>query len=106
MREEDLLQRLVYAGNLFVEATTPLGAALLLIAAAASFRDPLQRWLLGILVVPLGLIWAIAFSYDLRNLSMIIPVIGGAAGIGLMQILDWAGGFYGPPLRLILQPKR
>ena len=89
-----LPQRLVYAGSLFVEATTPLGAALLVITVAASLRDPRARWLLGFFVLPLGLIWALAFSYDLRNLSMIIPAIGAAAGIGLMQIIEWVEAFY------------
>ena len=88
----DLLQRLFHAGKMVLDATTPLGAVLLLIAVAASLRDPLQRWLVGVLVVPLGLIWAAAFSYDLRNLAMIVPWVGMAAGIGAMQIFSWADG--------------
>jgi len=57
---------------------------------AASLWDPFQRWFVGIFVIPLGLTWAVAFSYDLRNLALIIPWAGAAAGIGLMQIVSWA----------------
>jgi hypothetical protein len=85
----DLLQRAIHAAAMIVAAITPMGAALLSIAVAASLRDPIQRWLTCILVVPLGSIWAIAFSYDLRNLAVIIPWAGAAAGIGLMRIVSW-----------------
>ena len=85
----DLLQRMSYGGAMIVEATTPIGVILLLIAVAASLREPFQRWLVGIFVVPLGLIWAMAFSYDLRNLALLIPWVGAAAGIGLMQVVSW-----------------
>jgi hypothetical protein len=85
-----LLQRLVYAGDMIGAAITPLGAALLFVAMLASLRDSLQRWLVAIFVVPLGLAWAMAFSYDLRNLAIIVPWIGIASGHGLMQIASWA----------------
>jgi hypothetical protein len=86
----DLLQRLSYAGGMIVEATTPLGAAFLAVALAAALRDPVHRWLLATFVAPLGLIWAVAFSYDLRNVAVIVPFVGAAAGAGLMQIVAWA----------------
>jgi hypothetical protein len=89
-----LLQRLLHGGNLVVEAITPMGAVLLLIAVAASLRDRFQRWVVGIFVVPLGLIWAVAFSYDLRNLALIVPWVGSAAGIGLMEIASGAAVLY------------
>jgi hypothetical protein len=89
-QQRDLLERLFYAGSTIVEAVTPWGAALALIALAVSLRDPIQRWLLGTLVAPLGLVWAFAFSYDLRNLAVIVPFVGAAAGAGLMQIAAWA----------------
>jgi hypothetical protein len=97
----DLLQRLVHAGSMVVAAITPLGAVLLLIAVLAGLWDPLQRWLVGVFVVPLGLIWAMAFSYDLRNLAVIVPWVGAAAGNGLMQIAAWAGEFYGSRARSV-----
>ncbi len=91
----DLPQRLVHAGGLVVAAITPVGAVLLLIAVAAALWDPLQRWLVGIFVLPLGLIWAAAFSYDLRNLAMIVPWVGSAAGIGTVRVVSWVAVVYG-----------
>ena len=69
--------------EMLVEATTPAGALLLLLAVAAALRDPLERWLVATLVVPLGLVWAAGFSYDLRNLALILPFVGAAAGHGI-----------------------
>ncbi len=78
----DLFHRLLHAGDLLLDAITPPGGVLLLIAVAASLRNPLPRWLLGLIIAPLGLIWAAAFSYDLRNLALIVPFVGALAGIG------------------------
>jgi hypothetical protein len=88
-QQRQILERLSYGGSLIVEAITPLGAGLVVLAIAASLKDPVQRWLVGTLVAPLGLIWAIAFSYDLRNLAIIVPFVGAAAGTGLMHITAW-----------------
>ncbi len=87
----NLTERILHGGGMVTQAITPLGAAMLLIAVAAAMADSLQRWLLGVFVVPLGLVWAIAFSYDLRNLAVIVPWVGAAAGIGLMRIVYWTG---------------
>ena len=100
---------MLHAGEMLAEAVTPpsaasllaavgiappderqrlaelVSAALLLVAIGLALGDPLQRWLLGLVVVPLGLIWAAAFSYDLRNLAMILPFAGAAAGTGLLR---------------------
>jgi hypothetical protein len=86
----DLPERLWHACGMIVEATTPLGAALVLLAIAVSLGDRTQRRLLAVLVAPLGLIWALAFSYDLRNLAAIVPFVGAAAGMGLSRIFAWA----------------
>ena len=83
-----LLERLLHAGGALVEALTAVGTVLLAIAVAASLREPLQRWFVGLFVVPLGLVWAIGFSYDLRNLAVIIPCVGVAAGFGTIQVLS------------------
>ncbi len=80
-------QRIVHAGATVLEATTLPGGALLLIAVAASLRDRRCRLLVGLFVVPLGLLWAAAFSYDLRNLAMLVPFVGMAAGFGVVQIV-------------------
>ncbi len=106
---------MLHAGEMLAEAVTPpsaasllaavgiappderqrlaelASAALLLVAIGLALGDPLQRWLLGLVVVPLGLIWAAAFSYDLRNLAMILPFAGAAAGTGLLRAAEWLG---------------
>ena len=86
----DLPLRLAHAAAELVEATTIPGGALLLAAVAASLGDRRSRWLLGLFVVPLGLLWAAAFSYDLRNLAMLVPFVGMAAGTGLVRTVCWA----------------
>ena len=87
----NLPQRMLHAAGMLVEATTPAGALLLLLAVATVIRDPLERWLVAILVVPLGLIWAAGFSYDLRNLALILPFVGAAAGTALMRAAQRLG---------------
>ena len=85
----DLRARLAYAGGLLADATTLPGGALLLVAVAASLGDRRMRWMLGLFVLPLGLLWAAAFSYDLRNLAMLAPFVGAATGTGLVRIICW-----------------
>ena len=85
----DLPARFAHAGGLLADATTLPGGALLLAAVAASLGDRRIRWTLGLIVVPLGLLWAAAFSYDLRNLAMLVPFVGAAAGTGLVRIICW-----------------
>jgi hypothetical protein len=86
-----LPQRMLHGASMVVEATTPVGAAVLLLAIGIALGDPPQRWLVGLVVVPLGLIWAAAFSYDLRNLALILPFAGAAAGTGLLRAAEWLG---------------
>jgi hypothetical protein len=81
-----LPQRVLHAADMFADATSPLGAAILLLAIGLSLGDPLPRWLLGLVVLPVGLIWAAGFSYDLRNLALILPFLGMAAGMGLWRL--------------------
>ena len=87
--ERGLPARFAHAGGLLADATTLPGGALLLAAVAASLGDRRIRWTLGLIVVPLGLLWAAAFSYDLRNLAMLVPFVGAAAGTGLVRIICW-----------------
>lgn len=86
-----LPQRMFHAESMVTEAITPVGAVFLLLAIGVALRDPVQRWLMGLVVVPLGLIWAAAFSYDLRNLASILPFAGAAAGTGLLRAAEWLG---------------
>ena len=84
-----LPQRMLHGASMVVETTTPAGAMLLLLAIGGGLRDPPQRWLVGLVVVPVGLIWAAGFSYDLRNLALILPFAGTAAGMGLWRAVEW-----------------
>ena len=45
------------------------------------------QWLLIAVVVPWFFVWALLFSYDTRNLALVIPLVGVAAGIGLYDTL-------------------
>jgi len=86
-----LPQRMLHGAGMISEAATPTGVLLLLLAIGVGLRDPLQSWLIGLVVVPLLLIWAAAFSYDLRNLALILPFAGAAAGTGLLYASERLG---------------
>ena len=45
------------------------------------------RWLVILLVIPFSLLWAGYFSYDTRNLALIFPVWGLAAGLCLERLI-------------------
>ncbi|MDF2940370.1 MAG: hypothetical protein K0R66_1012 [Gammaproteobacteria bacterium] len=45
----------------------------------------------AVIVIPYVFIWAFCFSYDLRNLALIIPWIGFAAGFGLLELFSKPG---------------
>jgi hypothetical protein len=82
-------ERLVYAGHAVLEAVTIPGCVLLGIAVAAAWSDRRSRRLLVLFVAPLGLVWAAGFSYDLRNLAILAPFLGTAAGRGFARIACW-----------------
>jgi hypothetical protein len=44
------------------------------------------RWLVILLVIPFSLVWAGYFSYDTRNLALIFPIWGLAAGLCLERL--------------------
>ncbi|HEY5976065.1 MAG TPA: hypothetical protein VIU41_15130, partial [Geobacteraceae bacterium] len=60
--------------------------AMIFILALIGLLDPGWRTAGLIIAVPFSLIWGMFFSYDLRNLSLAVPVIGCAAGIGLNRL--------------------
>jgi hypothetical protein len=66
----------------------------LLLAIGVGLGDPVQRRFVGLVVAPLGLIWAAAFSYDLRNLALILPFAGAAAGTGLWRVAEWLDSMF------------
>lgn len=50
--------------------------------------DVLGRWLLGGIVVPFFLLWALLFSYDVRNLLPMLGVVCLLLGIGTAELIN------------------
>ncbi|MCX6055653.1 MAG: hypothetical protein NTZ74_12215 [Chloroflexi bacterium] len=49
-----------------------------------------EKWFkrIGILIIiPFFISWVIIFSYDIRNINLIVPFVGMVAGVGLEQII-------------------
>lgn len=53
-----------------------------------SCRDLFFAGLTGLVIVPFVLIWVFFFSYDTRNVNMVVPLVGMAAGMGIKNIID------------------
>ena len=88
-----LFERLLHAGGLLREALGWPATAALLVAMAAAVRDPVERWLVALVVVPLAVAWAAGFSYELRNLALVVPLAGMAAGVGAVELAGMLGHF-------------
>ncbi len=82
-----LAQRLLHAGELLREAMGLPAAAALLLAMGWALKDPVERWLVALVVFPFTLIWALGFSYELRNLALAVPLAGMAAGVGGAELI-------------------
>lgn len=57
---------------------------------------PAYRWLTALVVIPFGLVWAFLFSYDTRNIALVLPLLGLVSGVGVessvefgLKILRW-----------------
>jgi hypothetical protein len=59
-----------------------------LVILGVVFLQPLYRWLVLLLVLPYPLLWAWVASYDARNLSIVLPVLGLIAGLSMDQIFQ------------------
>jgi hypothetical protein len=70
--------------NLLVNAIM-LGWSLLLIWG---IFDPKSRYALITIVAPFYLIWVNWYSYDFRNMVLIVPFIGLAASFGIIKIIN------------------
>jgi hypothetical protein len=60
---------------------------LALMIPALFLLEGAYRWLVILLVIPFSLLWAGYFSYDTRNLALIFPVWGLAAGLCLERLI-------------------
>jgi len=57
-----------------------------LVILGVVFLQPLYRWLILLIVLPYPLLWSWVASYDARNLSIVLPVLGLTAGLSIDQI--------------------
>jgi len=60
-----------------------------LVILGVVFLQPLYRWLVLLVVLPYPLLWAWVASYDARNLSIVLPVLGLVAGLSMDQIFQY-----------------
>jgi len=87
-------QIIISAGNLFIETLKnyylPKTATfiLLLILLAFSYKDKFWGRICSLIVIPFSLGWVFFFSYENRNLDMIIPLMGIGSGVGLHHLLE------------------
>ena len=63
---------------------------LALMIPALFLLESAYRWLVILLVIPFSLVWAEYFSYDTRNLALIFPFWGLAAGLCLEKLIKMA----------------
>ncbi len=59
---------------------------LALMIPALFLLESAYRWLVILIVIPFALVWAGYFSYDTRNLALIFPIWGLAAGLCLERL--------------------
>jgi len=53
-----------------------------------SILTPLTRWLFLLIIMPFILIWAIFYSYDIRNVTLALPFMGLCYGFGISFIIE------------------
>jgi hypothetical protein len=79
---------LLYLNNPIVPAIVVL--FLLLILLIFSCKDGFWQKIVAIVIFPYLFIWVFFFSYDIRNLNLIIPLVGLVAGIGMQNIFKFS----------------
>ena len=62
--------------------------SILILLSGLSFANPLGRFVMLFIVIPYYLIWGLFFSYDLRNVSLLIGFWGFALGTGTVVGLN------------------
>lgn len=61
---------------------------LLFLLPGLIFLESPLRWIVVLIVFPIALIWSGIASYDYRNLSIIYPLMGLAAGMGIQKLFE------------------
>jgi len=74
-------------GASFLDGSKVTNAFLLTIFvfAAASLREPLWRVPVLLVMLPFTSLWLALYSYDFRNLSLVLPYIGAGAGLTVVR---------------------
>jgi hypothetical protein len=54
-----------------------------------SYKDKFWGKICSFFIIPYTIIWIFFFCYDIRNLNLIIPLIGLVSGMGLQQIIEY-----------------
>jgi hypothetical protein len=89
----NLPKRFIYASESLAQNMSPLGLATIGLLLVGALADQQMRWIVLGLIVPWGLIWSLGFSYDTRNLAMVLPCVALACGVAIEKgIRDWGLG--------------
>lgn len=98
-RDRDVLERLMQAfqgpvTNALEGFGSPtVTAAVMTALLLLSLHTRLGRTLVLIICLPYTLLWAVLFSYDIRNIMPVIPVLCLALGMGASRTLDLVAQF-------------
>ncbi|MBA4385136.1 MAG: hypothetical protein C0410_10410 [Anaerolinea sp.] len=82
------------AGSLFINSLKnnyfpkTITFILLIILLAFSYRNKLWGLVCSLVIIPFSIGWIFFFSYESRNLDLIIPLMAIAAGVGLHNFLN------------------
>ena len=75
-------------GNIELRIPGTFNFMFILLLMLFGLRQKYFRWLFVTLIIPFFLMWVLFFSYDTRNLGVVLPIIGLTAGMGLQEIID------------------
>lgn len=62
--------------------------AVIILSMLFACANKFYRYIFILIIIPITLVWALYFSYDTRNLTLVIPLVGLVAGIGMQKIID------------------
>jgi hypothetical protein len=90
----NFLQIIGSAGGLFIDTLKnnylpkTITSIILFVLLAFSYKDKLWGLICRVVIIPFSIGWIFFFSYENRNLDLIIPLLAIAAGVGLHNLLN------------------